>query len=421
MSIEFEAPHDAAKVRDAFRFGWTIAEIRGRYRLGRRHVALPDGPNRARVGHALPLARERLEADQKREVHRVLVELARTLKLDPPLTKLGIESKSGGPKQCAADCAAQYAQELEHELRMRVKDREESRPNKGSPGGKQPEEADIERDPTRTEGWRKLAELLYHWDASNQDTLATRPSEAAAYQLGRGLAEPYWALEDDAESWTFLLGAERRTFLKRQLSRLSAYVAPLVPVAINQSLDDWCEVAGDAKWRTQPGARADLHRQVLIWRDLVQGEREPSDLFAERKVRVPMRILSGLLKSFGLPLLFGVVGLCALVAGGLLFADPEAIAMLFGLEAQSSPAVSVFIAVLGLLGITAAGAYARAKALALSLIDQLRNLYLIGLVSSAATIRPKAPVLSQPGTRARDELSSRLASGINSQVTRESL
>jgi len=371
----------------------------------------------------LPLARERSEAEQKRETQAVLKSLAESLELDCTMSKLGLgQAAPGADDLHAAKCVREYGRELDDDVQSQSAD---VRLSPEEPGGREGADdgGQDTPDPLATEAWTKLAELLYCWDARIQDTLTTRPSEAAAYQLGRGLAEPYWALEPDngEESWTFLLSDERRTFLKRQLSRLSAYTAELVPVAINQSLDDWCEVANDAKWRAQPGARADLHRQTLVWRDLIQGEREPTDLFAERTVRVPTGILLGVLRSFFWPLLIGVLGIAALVAGGLLLAGVPS-AMLIPGEPKTPPAstaTSTVIAVLGALGVTAAGAYARAKGLALGVIGKLRNLYLITLVSSAATIRPKAPVRSKPGKRAVQELT-QLASGVNSQVTRES-
>lgn len=109
-------------------------------------------------------------------------------------------------------------------------------------------------------------------------------------------------------------------------------------------------------------------------------------------------------------MLLAILGISALVTSGLLLTT-----------SNSSKEFSTIIGALGLLGFTAAGAYARAKSLAVGLIEKLSNLYQIGLVSSAATIRPKPPVLSQPRARTIEALSSTFASGINSQVTRESL
>ena len=47
--------------------------------------------------------------------------------------------------------------------------------------------------------WEDLAELLYHFDAHIQDRpRRSRRPKPAAYQLGRGLAETYWALDPTA-------------------------------------------------------------------------------------------------------------------------------------------------------------------------------------------------------------------------------
>ena len=62
----------------------------------------------------------------------------------------------------------------------------------------------------------KNTELLYGFDAHIQDTLAARAfGTASAYQLGRAVAETYWALDPtapaaDPTSWQFLLGPDRR-------------------------------------------------------------------------------------------------------------------------------------------------------------------------------------------------------------------
>jgi hypothetical protein len=62
--------------------------------------------------------------------------------------------------------------------------------------------------------WADLAELMWQFDAHVQDRLAAlSESQAIGYQLGRGLADTYWALnpgqEDGSASWSFLLGERR--------------------------------------------------------------------------------------------------------------------------------------------------------------------------------------------------------------------
>ncbi len=63
-----------------------------------------------------------------------------------------------------------------------------------------------------SEPWEDLAELLWRFDAHIQDRLsANSETQACAYQLGRGLAETYWALDPylaagGSSSWDFLLG-----------------------------------------------------------------------------------------------------------------------------------------------------------------------------------------------------------------------
>ena len=46
--------------------------------------------------------------------------------------------------------------------------------------------------------WEAAAEAIYYWDEQIQDGLGVSAELLAAYQLGRGLAEAFWALDPDA-------------------------------------------------------------------------------------------------------------------------------------------------------------------------------------------------------------------------------
>src|SRR5713226_6495314 len=149
-----QAPADLDEVRNAFRLGWAIAELRGRYRRDLR----PKGPPRAtaemaRTDDALPLANERSWKEQRIEVIRAITALSDVLKLDFPV--------KGKVK---ADQLDPTFRTLDHRA-------------------------------TDKKAWNTLTYRFYRWDAQIQDALIMRPSEAAAYQLGRGLAETYWALD----------------------------------------------------------------------------------------------------------------------------------------------------------------------------------------------------------------------------------
>src|SRR5262249_47481614 len=118
--------------------------------------------------------------------------------------------------------------------------------------------------------------LIYQFDASVQDTLAARSeTQATAYQLGRGLAEAYWALNPEAaDSWALLLGAERCDELTRLAGRLSGYFNPSCLPAVAGTVRRWQSVASDEAWRKD--AQKDLYRQLQRWYDLLVLGQDPS-------------------------------------------------------------------------------------------------------------------------------------------------
>jgi hypothetical protein len=80
----------------------------------------------------------------------------------------------------------------------------------------------------KDQAWGTLSDTLWKFDAQIQDKLtAFSDTQACGYQLGRGLAESYWALYPGAPlgstSWTFLLGRDRCAELGRLVGRLTAY------------------------------------------------------------------------------------------------------------------------------------------------------------------------------------------------------
>jgi hypothetical protein len=357
---------DPDVVRLAFRLGWAIAELRGRYRLGSAHVALPRTGEGARHDHALPLAQERSEFEQKIETRTVLKALAGALQVDTPLDQGG-----GAP----TEVIDRHCHELDDFRR------------------KQPQSP-----PTASPCWEKLTRLLYSWDAAIQDTLVFPSTPAAAYQLGRGLAEVYWALDtavtdrDDWCGWCFLLGDERREFLKRQTHRIAAGLDPLVPPAIAGSLDAWGRVAETHDWRTKDDVRQQLFRQVVLWRDLVRGEREPRELISDRGVPWKIGLVWPFVRTFAAQLIGGAVALGLMVAGIVALAN--------GNTSKLAPLATV----LGTLGVTGAGLHAGIKTVAQGLLGQLRRTYFKRLVAQAAVIVPRPPRL----VRFRAEMAMRL-------------
>src|ERR1700688_2152738 len=86
--------------------------------------------------------------------------------------------------------------------------------------------------------WESLSDVLWKFDAHIQDELTAKSdTQACGYQLGRGLAESYWALNPDeagatSSSWKFLLGTSRCEELTRLTGRLSAYMGSYTPAAV---------------------------------------------------------------------------------------------------------------------------------------------------------------------------------------------
>lgn len=324
----------------AFRFGWAIAELRGRYRPNVSHDDEHTGaPELKRSEHDLPLSPERSPSDQRGEVILVVEGLSRQLGLAFP-----------------------EAQGLDAIMPQ------------------------LDAKPEDTDAWNALTEVFYSWDKKIQDALVLMPLLSAGYQLGRGLAETYWELDPaitdplDSRSWDVVLGPERRSALKRLTGRLATFVDPLTIPAIGVSLEAWGEVAADPVWRVETDARKDLYKQGLLWRDLVRGERRPEDLVVRKGVAGRVGVILPFLRAFWPQLLIGVVAVAALVVGASQLTT-----------SSGSKSGDTLISILGGLGVTSASLYARAKATATSTLGALRKAFDADRVGAAATLRPKAP------------------------------
>jgi hypothetical protein len=258
--------------------------------------------------------------------------------------------------------------------------------------------------------WMRFAEDVYKWDRQIQDFLASWPSRGAAYQLGRGLAETYWALDpnqtlaDEWDSWEFLLGARRQEILTRLITRLSGFVDPLTPPALVESLRSWGEVASNPAWRAADGAQSCLYEQVTLWRDLMRREREPRDLAPSAKAALDIGLVLPLLKAFRVQIVITLFSVAALILGASVIASPH---------------VGVVVTVLGGLGITTSGLYARAATNARGLFERIRFGYESRLVVAAATHLPDIPkegrtfeAVRQGAAASRQVVRDRLGAGI---------
>jgi hypothetical protein len=358
-----EVPKDLASVRYAFRLGWAVAELRGRYQANRYDTRDPGtGKAFKRGSFQLPLSSERSPAEIRKELLETVEELSKQLKLHE------------GDAVSKAWTALKAM--LEH-----IED----------------------PDQNRSALWSTATKCFFQWDAHIQDALVLEATQASGYQLGRGLAETYWALEpdradDEMGSWAFVLGERRRQILQRLAARLSSYLTPPVVAAIEKPLADWTAVAGSTTRRAQEGVEVDLYRQGLMWRDLVRGERRPQDLPLNDDVDAPttaevwkdLHLYRYALKSLWLPLAAGLISIAALTVGATVLAS-----------GAGSTTWSTAISVLGALGITSAGLYARAKTDVTSLLGNLKKRIEIERVRIAADLCPgpdAAPAQKQLST-----------------------
>ena len=359
QATQIAVPDDARDVQATLRLGWAIAELRGRYQplIG----GTPRVPAIAivRPDHALPLSEERSPLEQAIQVESVVRALTTQLNLDFPCRDLSYDF----------DCTTEKTSE---ELTALCK-------GFG----------------TDLQGWEKLSALLWAWDAKIQDTLAQGSlSQASAYQLGRGLAEAFWALdpsvtgEDDARSWTVLLGLSRRTALGHRLDRLSRYFDPRVAPAIRASVDAWGDVASDQAWRQQSNSVPSLFEQIRVWRDLMLGETNPDSLQSTATILARTRSIGPILKAF-------VVELSILALG---FAVAGVAVALLSSTSNNNHVWGSLLAVLGLFGITTAGLIARAKAMAQDLLTKLQATLSAELLALQITVCP-AKVKDKKGVK----------------------
>lgn len=347
------APEDSAEVLSALRLGWYMAEVRGRNRPGGPVPAAESLPDRQ--GHVLPLRIERTRQELRIEAQVVLRKLA---------CDLGVDMMTVDRQQRnQADYIDQQAKIL------------------------------AAADPSAAPAaWQALALSIYQLDAHAQDFLAGQSAiQAAAYQLGRGLAEVYWALDPAAtcdppapDCWVFLLGASRCKELARLAGRLSGYFNPYCCPALAGTLRLWQSVAGDPQWRS--GAQDHLYQQLRRWYELLILGQDPSTLIKPYTVfqnwHAPFRAL----RALWIQLVTAVVSLALVIALITLIVSGSGNAFLKAL-----------FGVLGVAGLSAATVQAGLKNTAQSLLTRLQQDAYTDLVAAAIAEVPR-----KPGARRQD-------------------
>jgi hypothetical protein len=326
------APADANKVLSALRLGWYVAEVRGRNRPGGPRPAADQLPSRQ--NHVLPLHVERTYPELRIEAQAVLQKLS---------DDLGVGTVTvNGQQQNLATVMDQQA----HALAQAAAGTEAA-----------------------TAAWNVLASTIYEFDAHAQDILAAESDMySAAYQLGRGLAEAFWALDPGAacdpltpNCWEFLLGEHRCTELTRLTGRLSAYFSPYCCPAIAGTVSLWRSIASDQQWRQ--GAQSDLFQQL------------------RKNWRTTLRVLQAL----WVQLATTVVSLALVIAVITLIAD-----------GSSTAFVKSLLGVLGTAGLSTAAFQARLKSTAQGLLTRFRQDAYTDLVAGEIAVAPDKPGARRP-------------------------
>jgi hypothetical protein len=367
---------DVGQLRAALNLGWSIAELRGRLRYG--HAEPPgtvDYQFPREQFHSLPIGGEHSLVEQQIATRVAAGLLAQQFGVDAPLPKR---------KEPASDTIKALAIDLENALGAAEKDGSPVRPD-AYPAGSEVAKA-----------WGAAAEGIYYWDAQIQDGLSVSAELHAAYQLGRGLAEAFWALNPDVPkpltkptlestaspphpgSWELLFGPRRQQMLGTYLTLLEGALTPLTGPAVQGPLDRWCKLVADEHVRSdsQDALKA-LRRQLQNWRDVLLGSRDPTSFAKGFGVRLALHQAWRVVRTLPLETALGAGGIGLLgVAGYFLGANTQ------------NTGTAILASVLGFFGVTGAGLLAWAKARAAVLSVRLREAFYCDIVEAQATVLP---------------------------------
>ena len=382
---------DAYDVLSALRLGWSVAEMRGRNR--------PDGPSGEVTGmpdhvdHPLPLRIERGKTELRIEIQSVVAELARQLCVDDApdgtsyIAALGEQTKvlahARAPK--AADALRQALDLLGHQQP------EQALQTLGAEAGAEGQHDVVaqhygELAAAARQPWADLAELIWQFDAHVQDRLAAlSESQAIGYQLGRGLADTYWALnpgqEHGSASWSFLLGDRRCDELQRLTGRVAAYMGEYTAAAIAGSLEVWRAVVAAPGWMGDPTQTSHaLYSQIRRWYELIVLRQDPTTLIGPAAVMRNYRTLARAFQLFWPELAATVFGLAALIT------------LLFLVNVDGAAAWEKTLSgVLAVVGLSLAGLTGTLKNSAQALTKRLRQDAYTDLVALAVQTAPAPP------------------------------
>jgi len=389
-------PEDADQVVTAIKLGWSMAEVRGRNRPNPppgAKASLPGPPSQA-----LPLRIELTPAELRIEAQAVLGAMARNLGVDDRGANRGsyceaIDAQAEALAKARAGGAAVVAALAPGGAAAGAA----AGPDGAAPDGAAPDGAAAPGGAVVTgvatalaadlpaAQWDALQELIFKFDVHIQDTLASRSDTVACgYQLGRALAEPYWALDptldtgESPEAWGFLLGSTRCSEMSRQAGRLGAYFHPYTAAAIAGSVQIWKHVAQDKAWRSN--ADDHLYRQTRHWYELVVMRQDPTTLVQPYALTRNYRMIVRALRIFW-PELLGV----AVAAGAL-----SGFVVLLG-ENKVNSLLNSLLGLIAIAGFTTAGLLAKMKNQAQAMVTRLRQDVYTDLVAVAITTVPPIP------------------------------
>jgi len=432
---------DAYDVLSALRLGWSVAEMRGRNR--------PDGPPGEVVGmpdhvdHPLPLRIERGRTELRIEIQSVVAELAQQLCVDDAPDGSSYSAALGDKAKLLAHARAPKAADALRQALGLLGQQQPEQALQALSNGLAAQQAVVARRrqvlamaqfalapeaavrneqaccageeaglaalehviDTFAEGrqnaiaqhqddlaaaarqpWADLAELLWQFDAHIQDRLAAlSESRAIGYQLGRGLADTYWALnpgqEHGSASWSFLLAGRRCEELQRLTGRLAAYMGEYTAPAVAGSLEVWKAVVSTPGWLgdAQRTGQA-LYSQIRRWYELIVLGQDPTTLIGPAAVMRNYRTLTRAFQLFWPELVATVFGLGALIT--LLF-----LVNVGGATAWEKTLSGVLAAV----GLSLAGLTGTLKNSAQALTKRLRQDAYTDLVALAVQTAPTPP------------------------------
>lgn len=243
--------------------------------------------------------------------------------------------------------------------------------------------------------WAKLAKLIQDFDFFIQETLMVESETViCGYQLGRALADSYWALDpslsdgQDHASWSFLFGQKRCSEMERLLGRLSAYFHPYTSAAVAGSVEVWKSITAPTEWgksiqvdkNWSALAYRGIYQQIRRWYGLTILKQDPTTLLQPYQLLKDWRLLWKAVRLFWFQLLLGL-----LAAGAL-----AGFAYLLTLKSVQAGLATV-LGALGITGIPVAGWAAKLKNDAQSMLTRIKEDAYTDLIAVAITTAPPPP------------------------------